>query len=157
MAGCLPCVIGVSRSCSRTLCGGLAVPLGMIGTVLICVANLYGPGLEKVFGMTPIPGMFWGLPFCFALGILLMDEVRKLIVRTYPRVSREMTRCPWYFSTHFCFFHSLSLRRWLGRIFSFVVPRSVSMFKYELSNECYNASQPCCPTYLQRSSCSDGY
>jgi sodium/potassium-transporting ATPase subunit alpha len=64
----------------------MAVPLGMIGTALIGVTNLYGPGLQKVFSTTPIPGMFWGLPFCFALGILCMDEIRKLIVRTYPKV-----------------------------------------------------------------------
>ena len=64
----------------------LVVPLGMIATILVAIANLYGPGLQKVFGTTPIPGMFWGLPFCFALGILTMDEIRKLIVRTYPKV-----------------------------------------------------------------------
>ncbi|TFK65891.1 calcium ATPase transmembrane domain M-containing protein [Pluteus cervinus] len=62
----------------------LVVVASMIGTVLIAVTNLYGPGLQKVFGTTPIPGKFWGLPFSFALGILLMDETRKLIVRTYP-------------------------------------------------------------------------
>jgi len=62
----------------------LVVPMGMIGTALIGVTNLYGPGLQKVFSTTPIPGMFWGLPFTFALGILCMDEMRKLIVRTYP-------------------------------------------------------------------------
>jgi len=65
----------------------LAVPLGMIGTVLIAVTNLYGPGLHKVFATAPIPGMFWGLPFTFALGILTVDELRKLIVRTYPKAS----------------------------------------------------------------------
>ena len=65
----------------------LAVPLGMIGTVCIAVTNLYGPGLNRVFGTAPIPGMFWGLPFTFALGILTVDEVRKLIVRTYPKAS----------------------------------------------------------------------
>ncbi|TBU28284.1 calcium ATPase transmembrane domain M-containing protein [Dichomitus squalens] len=62
----------------------LAVPLGMTGTMLIGVVNLYGPGLQRVFGTTPIPGMFWGIPFAFAAGILTMDEIRKLIVRTYP-------------------------------------------------------------------------
>jgi sodium/potassium-transporting ATPase subunit alpha len=61
----------------------------MIGTVLVAVTNLYGPGLQNVFGTTPIPGRFWGLPFCFALGILVMDETRKLIVRTYPKVSTQ--------------------------------------------------------------------
>ncbi|KAF8555191.1 calcium ATPase transmembrane domain M-containing protein [Imleria badia] len=63
----------------------LVVPCSMVGTVIIAVVNLYGPGLQQVFNMRPIPGMFWGLPFSFALGILIMDELRKLIVRTYPK------------------------------------------------------------------------
>ncbi|KIN98259.1 hypothetical protein M404DRAFT_968279 [Pisolithus tinctorius Marx 270] len=62
----------------------LLVPVGMIGTALIAVVNLYGPGLQKVFSTTPIPGMFWGPPFGFALGILCMDEVRKACVRAWP-------------------------------------------------------------------------
>ena len=65
----------------------LVVPIGMTTTALIAVVNLYGPGLQSVFDTTPIPGMFWGIPFGFALGILTVDEVRKLIVRTYPNVS----------------------------------------------------------------------
>ncbi len=65
----------------------LVVPIGMTATALIAVVNLYGPGLQQVFDTTPIPGMFWGIPFAFALGILTVDEVRKLIVRTYPNVS----------------------------------------------------------------------
>lgn len=64
----------------------LAVPLGMIGTALIAVVNLYGHGLQRVFATTPIPGMFWGIPFGFALAILIADEIRKLLVRTYPKV-----------------------------------------------------------------------
>ncbi|KAG1821972.1 uncharacterized protein BJ212DRAFT_1297237 [Suillus subaureus] len=63
----------------------LLVLVGMTGTILICIANLYGAGFQRVFGTTPIPGMFWGLPFTFALGILLMDETRKAIVRKYPK------------------------------------------------------------------------
>ncbi|CCL98313.1 uncharacterized protein FIBRA_00307 [Fibroporia radiculosa] len=63
----------------------LAVPCGMIATALIAVVNLYGRGLQDVFNTAPIPGMFWGIPFTFALGILTMDELRKLIVRTYPK------------------------------------------------------------------------
>ena len=66
----------------------LVVPCSMLATVTIALINLYGPGLQKVFNMRPIPGLFWGLPFAFALGILLMDELRKLIVRTYPKVRR---------------------------------------------------------------------
>lgn len=64
----------------------LVVPFSMAATALIAVINLYGPGLQNVFYTRPIPGMFWGIPFAFALGILLMDELRKLIVRTYPKV-----------------------------------------------------------------------
>ncbi|KAG2084914.1 uncharacterized protein F5147DRAFT_527735, partial [Suillus discolor] len=56
-----------------------------VATALIAVINLYGPGLQSVFNTTPIPGMFWGPPFAFALGILCVDETRKLIVRTYPK------------------------------------------------------------------------
>ncbi|KAG0699620.1 hypothetical protein DFH29DRAFT_936038 [Suillus ampliporus] len=62
-----------------------AVPIGMAATAMIAVINLYGPGLQRVFLTTPIPGMFWGPPFAFGLGILCVDEVRKLIVRTYPK------------------------------------------------------------------------
>ena len=64
----------------------LAVPAGMLATALIGVANLYGPGLQRVFLTTPIPSKYWGIPFGFALGILIMDETRKLIVRSYPKV-----------------------------------------------------------------------
>ena len=34
----------------------------------------------------PTPAKFWDIPFGFALGILIMDETRKLIVRIYPKV-----------------------------------------------------------------------
>ena len=64
----------------------LAVPAGMLATALIGVGNLYGPGLQNVFATTPIPSKFWGIPFTFALGILIMDEIRKSIVRSYPKV-----------------------------------------------------------------------
>ncbi|KZV91494.1 calcium ATPase [Exidia glandulosa HHB12029] len=63
----------------------LAVPAGMIGTMLLAVINLYGGGIQRVFGTHPIPGMFWGIPFGIATGLLLMDETRKLLVRTYPK------------------------------------------------------------------------
>lgn len=67
----------------------LIIFAGMVGTALIAIVNLYGPGLQQVFYTTPIPGMFWGPPFGFALAILIVDELRKLIVRTYPKVSHE--------------------------------------------------------------------
>ncbi|CCM00460.1 uncharacterized protein FIBRA_02493 [Fibroporia radiculosa] len=57
----------------------------MAATAIVAIVNLYGPGLQDVFDTAPIPGMFWGIPFTFALGILMMDEIRKLLVRTYPK------------------------------------------------------------------------
>jgi len=65
----------------------LFVPVGMVGTALVAVINLYGRGIQNVFATTPIPAMFWGPPFAFALGTLCMDEARKAIVRAYPNVS----------------------------------------------------------------------
>lgn len=67
----------------------LVVPVGMVATAIIAVINIYGPGLQRVFDTTPIPGKFWGIPFAFAVGILAMDEGRKLLVRTYPNVSAQ--------------------------------------------------------------------
>ena len=63
-----------------------------VGTALIAAVNLYGPGLQQVFNTTPIPSMFWGPPFGFALAVFIVDELRKLIVRTYPKVSHEYGR-----------------------------------------------------------------
>ena len=96
----------------------LAVPAGMLATALIGVANLYGPGLQHVFLTTPIPSKFWGIPFGFALGILIMDETRKLIVRSYPKVSFYFLGWIFFFYSNLLFFiilNSQSLRRWLGK------------------------------------------
>jgi hypothetical protein len=82
---------------------------------LIAVVNLYGPGLQHVFATAPIPGMFWGLPFCFALGVLIVDEVRKLMVRTYPKVRRMgcLQTSPF---PHTALSYSLLLPKWPGRV-----------------------------------------
>jgi hypothetical protein len=53
----------------------LFVPVGMTGTVIIAILNLYGPGLQRTFRTAPIPG---GLPFAFALGILIADDCENL-------------------------------------------------------------------------------
>lgn len=70
----------------------IAIPFGMMGTAVVAIINLYGPGLQKVFGTAPIPGMFWGLPFAFAVGLLAVDEARKLVVRMWPKVTPAALR-----------------------------------------------------------------
>ena len=92
----------------------LAVPAGMAATALIGVANLYGPGLQRVFATTPIPSKFWGIPFGFALGILIMDETRKLIVRSYPKVMNFFKLRLFFFLPLTLCYYSPSSRRWLG-------------------------------------------
>ncbi|OBZ66182.1 hypothetical protein A0H81_13829 [Grifola frondosa] len=58
-------------------CGGRDVHDG-------AVVNLFGPALQGVFGTTPIPSMFRGIPFAFVLAILVIDETRKAVVRMDP-------------------------------------------------------------------------
>lgn len=43
------------------------------------------PGIQSLFGTASVPIEFWLLPLPLALGILVMDEIRKLIVRTWPQ------------------------------------------------------------------------
>lgn len=43
------------------------------------------PGIQTIFGTASVPIEFWLLPLPLALGILMMDEIRKLIVRTWPK------------------------------------------------------------------------
>lgn len=101
-----------------------AIPLGMAATMLIAIVNLYGQGLQRVFNTTPIPGIFWGLPLTFALGILCMDEIRKLIVRTYPKVKIFF----WIYK-YICLMHVLASQsslRWLGNVRGQVISASSS-------------------------------
>lgn len=60
----------------------------LIASLLIslCIAVFVTetPPINKVFGTAPIPIEFWLYPLPLALGILCMDELRKVLVRTWP-------------------------------------------------------------------------
>jgi sodium/potassium-transporting ATPase subunit alpha len=43
------------------------------------------PGLQNLFGTARVPIKFWLLPIPLAVGLLMMDEIRKLAVRTWPK------------------------------------------------------------------------
>lgn len=43
------------------------------------------PGIQSLFGTASVPWEFWLIPFPLALAILVMDELRKLAVRTWPK------------------------------------------------------------------------
>lgn len=43
------------------------------------------PGIQRIFGTATVPIEFWLIPIPLALGLLVMDEMRKLLVRTFPK------------------------------------------------------------------------
>ncbi|KAL6302232.1 sodium-potassium ATPase [Sparassis latifolia] len=45
----------------------------------------YVPWFQRVFQTRGIPAQFFFIPITFGLGLLILDEIRKLVVRTYPR------------------------------------------------------------------------
>ena len=57
------------------------------GVIAIGVGTLFSyiPGIQNVFGTRGVPVKVWFIPLSFALGILVLDELRKLVVRTYPK------------------------------------------------------------------------
>ncbi|KAG6815866.1 hypothetical protein H0H87_010656 [Tephrocybe sp. NHM501043] len=59
--------------------------LGCTLAFIIAVFVTMVPGLQRLFGTAPVPIEFWLIPLPLALGILFMDEIRKLLVRTFPK------------------------------------------------------------------------
>jgi sodium/potassium-transporting ATPase subunit alpha len=51
-------------------------------TIAIFVTEV--PGIQRLFDTASVPIEFWFIPLPLGLSILFMDEIRKLIVRTYP-------------------------------------------------------------------------
>lgn len=45
---------------------------------------LYIPRLQDILGTTDVPVEHWFLPMTFGLLVLLLDEMRKYVVRTWP-------------------------------------------------------------------------
>lgn len=61
------------------------LPLGAAISLVIAIFVTEEPGMQSLFGTASVPIEFWFLPIPLALGILLMDELRKLSVRVFPR------------------------------------------------------------------------
>jgi sodium/potassium-transporting ATPase subunit alpha len=59
--------------------------LSMLISFSIAVFVTEVPGLQKLFLTASVPIEFWVIPIPLALGILLMDEIRKLLVRQFPK------------------------------------------------------------------------
>jgi sodium/potassium-transporting ATPase subunit alpha len=61
----------------------LAVSIAISLCIAIFVTEV--PGIQTLFVTASVPIEFWVLPIPLALGILIMDEMRKLAVRTWPK------------------------------------------------------------------------
>lgn len=57
----------------------------LIISLSIAVFVTEEPGLQRIFQTASAPLEFWFIPIPLALGILCMDEIRKLAVRLWPR------------------------------------------------------------------------
>ncbi|KAH7303863.1 hypothetical protein B0I35DRAFT_155728 [Stachybotrys elegans] len=59
--------------------------LSMAVSLVISVFVTEVPGIQSLFDTASVPLEFWFIPLPLAIGILLMDELRKLLVRKYPK------------------------------------------------------------------------
>ena len=57
----------------------------MVISLCIAIFVTEVPGIQNLFDTASVPLEFWFIPIPLALGILMMDEIRKLIVRTWPQ------------------------------------------------------------------------
>lgn len=58
---------------------------GMLISLVIAIFVTEVPGIQNLFGTAPVPIEFWLIPLPLAVGILVMDELRKLTIRLFPR------------------------------------------------------------------------
>jgi sodium/potassium-transporting ATPase subunit alpha len=63
----------------------LRIPIAMVISIGIVLIILYVPFFNNVFQTAPIPLEFWFIPIPLAIGMLVMDEIRKLLVRSFPK------------------------------------------------------------------------
>eukprot|EP01133_Synstelium_polycarpum_P007868 gene7868-9236_t len=59
--------------------------VGMLCSFLIAIFVTKVPAVRTIFYTGDVPIKYWLLPVPFAVAILLMDEFRKLVVRTFPK------------------------------------------------------------------------
>ncbi|KAK5995377.1 Sodium/potassium-transporting ATPase subunit alpha-2 [Cladobotryum mycophilum] len=58
--------------------------LSILISLAIAIFVTEVPGIQNLFGTASVPIEFWLIPLPLALGLLCLDEVRKLLVRLFP-------------------------------------------------------------------------
>jgi sodium/potassium-transporting ATPase subunit alpha len=61
------------------------LPLAMVVSLGIAIFVTEVPFVHSWFNTAPVPIEYWLIPLGLALGILLMDELRKVVVRSFPK------------------------------------------------------------------------
>lgn len=61
------------------------LPPAIIFALLIAIFLLYVPKFHGILGMSTVPAEHWFLPMAFGMGVLLLDEGRKWLVRKFPK------------------------------------------------------------------------
>ncbi|KAJ5204259.1 uncharacterized protein N7498_005138 [Penicillium cinerascens] len=61
------------------------LPLAMLISLVIAIFVTEVPGIQSLFGTASVPIEFWFIPLGLALGVLAMDELRKALVRLFPK------------------------------------------------------------------------
>lgn len=61
------------------------LPLAMLISLVIAIFVTEEPGLQSLFLTASVPIKYWLIPLGLALGVLVMDELRKLLVRMFPK------------------------------------------------------------------------
>jgi sodium/potassium-transporting ATPase subunit alpha len=59
--------------------------VGVLFSLAVAIFVTEVKGLQNLFGTAPVPIEFWLIPLPLALGILILDEIRKLLVRSFPK------------------------------------------------------------------------
>ena len=57
----------------------------IVFALIIAIIFLYVPKFHTVLGTSVVPVEYWFLPMGFGMGLLLLDEGRKFVVRKYPK------------------------------------------------------------------------
>ncbi|RCH85690.1 hypothetical protein CU097_001487, partial [Rhizopus azygosporus] len=57
----------------------------MLVSLAIAFIILYIPGIQNVLLTRPVPVKYWFIPFGWAAMIFTLDEIRKLLIRSFPK------------------------------------------------------------------------
>ncbi|KAJ5325629.1 ATPase [Penicillium brevicompactum] len=61
------------------------LPLAILISLVIAIFVTEVPGIQNIFSTASVPIEFWLIPLGLAMGVLCMDELRKVLVRLFPK------------------------------------------------------------------------